>query len=133
MSEAIKGFIDQVWQSSDGYSTAVSITQRMSGDQRESLKGTLLKLMKRSESDSLTFSDNKNIKHAFLTSKPEEEELASILLLLMLAVHHSDGLAFLPTELRRSRVGSWSEQTGLKEIIVLEAVKLGPERLNDLF
>lgn len=129
MSETLKDLIDQVWQSSDALSSASSITQRMSAEQKESLKIVLLELLKNANSDSQTFSENQKLGSAFTTSNSEEEEFASILLLLMFAFHHSDGLLFLPPDLRQSRIRSWSEQTGLKEVVVREALRLGPERL----
>ena len=132
MSETLKDHIDEVWQSADGYSKAISIARRMSPEETESLNEVLANLVRNSRTELSAISDDEGVRNAFITPKAEEEEFASILLLLMLAIHHSDGLLFLPPNLRQSRIRSWAEQTGFKEAVVREALRLGPEGLQKI-
>ncbi|TDT44435.1 hypothetical protein DES49_0538 [Halospina denitrificans] len=132
MSDNLKALIDEVWQSPDGYERAEKLSQTMSVDQREGLKRVLQRVAGLSEKNYPGDSGSCDVGSAFLNTSSEKEEVASILFLLSLAIYHSDGLVFMPPELRRSRICSWGELTGIKEDIVLEAVKLGPERLKGL-
>jgi len=132
MSEVLKGFVERVWQSSDGHSSALSIAHQLSSEQKNALSEVLAEIKNRAEALSRAKLAGKGGKAGFTVAKSEEEKAASILLLLSFAIYHSDGLALLPAELRQSEIRSWSEQAGLREEIVQEAVKLGPARLNPM-
>lgn len=58
------------------------------------------------------------------------DELANALLLITLAIYHSDSLCFEPPELRAARLNEWARLTDIPLDVVKEAAVLGPDGLR---
>tara|TARA_R110002167_G_scaffold71688_2_gene202073 strand:- start:2578 stop:2979 length:402 start_codon:yes stop_codon:yes gene_type:complete len=123
--------IDQVWQSANAYDSALAICERLDPGQQEALRKVLIRI-----ADPAGHHKGSDLKEAtkevFVKPKQGNEELASIVTLLMFAIHHSDGLVDLPLSMREARLKDWANETGIGIKAVREAIILGPYKLKPL-
>ncbi len=134
MEQELQQLVERVWTEKAKDVAASQAVASMSAQARLSLTKLLSSLHTRvsarrvldEPSSSSSFSNEEQLRDL------SNNELVNVLLLITLAVYHSDSLCFEPPELRTARLDEWARLTGLSIDVVKEAAILGPDGLRRL-
>lgn len=133
MSIELTSMVEKLWLDGVEEDRAKQFSQLLSANARMDLRKILCRL------DALAFSRSS----AFPSSSPfvskyestedlPVDESAHLLLLLVLGIHHSDSLIYLPPDMRRDRLNGWADLTKFGIELVKEAATLGPAGLTQI-
>jgi len=122
--------IDEIWQSNSRETVSRDAADRLSIDETAVLTNMVYQfdsIVKSRKSE-----ENLNFRAESSTLTEESFDRAGFLYLVMLAIHHSDSLVYLPHELREARLTSWAEITSQPLERVRIACSQGPAKLMPL-
>ncbi|MBB4857160.1 hypothetical protein HNO88_000457 [Novosphingobium chloroacetimidivorans] len=130
MSTETAMLIDHLWRAIDLDQEAERVSKSLTKQQSDALQGIVAELNARISAKRVLKQLGGIDKQ--VVAPMSDTNVKGLLILLVLASYHSDGLLFLPAEERHDRVRRWSERTGFAVDFVQEAAVLGPAGLSSM-
>lgn len=132
MEQELEQLVERVWTERAKDVAASQVVTSMSAQARLSLTKMLSYLHTRVSARRVLDDPNasSSLANEGQLGNLSNNELANVLLLITLAIYHSDSLCFEPPELRAARLNEWASLTGIPVDVVKEAAILGPDGLR---
>ncbi|MER9796988.1 hypothetical protein NKJ36_07535 [Mesorhizobium sp. M0142] len=121
MAHDLQKIVDSLWQSTDQQAAARKARLTLDATDRDRLGEIAQTLRERS----IRQRSDRSGGHESQPIRQGSVDIEGLLVLLTFAVHHSDTLAYLPTEEREGRLREWAEITGYSVDEVRQACTLG--------